>query len=87
MAKKRTFAEAYQELEKITQAFEAGEVELEDGIEKFKEAAKLAAFLKKRLNELKSEIDEVALKMIDETDNTVTDEALEDGEENRDIPF
>ena len=54
-----TFAKAYEELQKITQEFETGELDLETSIPKFKRAALLVKFLKNELKKIESQIDEI----------------------------
>ena len=58
-----SFANAYEELQKLTKEFEAGDLDLEVAIPKFKRAAELAKFLKKRLTELESQIEEINLDL------------------------
>lgn len=43
------FAKAFAELEKITQEFESGEIDLEEGLKKFERGLELAHELKKQL--------------------------------------
>jgi exodeoxyribonuclease VII small subunit len=57
--KKMTFAKTYQELEKIVNWFEQGEVDVEVGIEKFEAGMKLAKELKTYLNETENKIKEL----------------------------
>jgi len=46
----------FEELKKLTEEFERGDVDLEKGIPKFKRGLELARQLKKRLGEIESEI-------------------------------
>ena len=57
MAKKQSFSTAYKELQNITKEFEQDELDLEKSIPKFKKAAELVKFLKKRLTEIENEIE------------------------------
>lgn len=54
--KKQSFSDLYDELEAITGEFEAGDLDLEESIPKFKKAVTLAGELKKRLSEIENEI-------------------------------
>ncbi|OGV95999.1 exodeoxyribonuclease VII small subunit [Microgenomates group bacterium RBG_16_45_19] len=56
-----TFAKAYAELQTITQEFEAGELDLEKSIPRFKRATELVNFLKKELVKMESQIEEINL--------------------------
>lgn len=58
-----SFAEAYSELQTLTQEFERGNLDLEVAIPKFKRAAELAKFLKKRLSELENQIEEINVEL------------------------
>ncbi len=49
----------FAELEKLTEEFEAGDIDLEQGIPKFKRGLELARKLKKRLGEIENEIKEI----------------------------
>lgn len=57
--KKLTLAKAFEELEKITQELESGDVDLEKGVPKFKRGLELARFIKKRLSIVENEIKEI----------------------------
>lgn len=77
-----TFAKAYEELQQLTKEFEQGNLDLERAIPKYKRASELAKLLKKRLNELETQIQEISV----DGDNTlppITDES----KESSDIPF
>ncbi len=59
MAKKtspETFAEQFVELESIIQWFEGGEMDLDQGLDKFKRAMVLSQVLKERLTEAENQI-------------------------------
>jgi len=61
--KQLSFASAYEELQQLTSDFEKGDLDLELAIPKFKRAAELAKFLKKRLGELENQIEEINLDL------------------------
>lgn len=54
-----TLSKAFEELEAITQEFEGGEIDLEQGVPKFKRGLELAKLLKKRLSQIENELKEV----------------------------
>lgn len=59
---KFNFSQAFAELEKITEWFERGDVELEEGLKKFERGLELAAKLKGRLKEVEIKIAEIKTK-------------------------
>jgi exodeoxyribonuclease VII small subunit len=89
------FSKAMEELENLTSEFENGEVDLETGIPKFKRGMELVRYLKKRLNGIENEIEEIKaeFKDVDEpsansADEAESQEALEQKEDSKeDIPF
>ena len=57
MTKKQpTFAEAFAELEKLTEWFETQEVDLDDGLAKFERGLELASICKKKLAEVENKV-------------------------------
>lgn len=54
--------EAFTELEQLVQEFETGDIDLEKGIPKFKKGLALASMLKKRLQEIENEIQEIKVE-------------------------
>lgn len=57
MTKKQpTFAEAFAELEKLTEWFETQEVDLDDGLAKFERGLELAAICKQKLAEVENKV-------------------------------
>lgn len=54
--------EAFTELEHLVQEFETGDIDLEKGIPKFKKGLALASMLKKRLQEIENEIQEIKVE-------------------------
>lgn len=77
-----TFAKAYEELQQLTKEFEQGNLDLELAIPKYKRASELAQLLKKRLNELETQIKEISV----DGDNTVPQITTDDAKSS-DIPF
>ena len=59
---KLTFAKAYAELQAITKEFEAGDLDLEKSIPKFKRSAELVKFLKIELKKIENQISEINLE-------------------------
>lgn len=57
--KKNSFAKTYQELQKIVSWFEQGEVDIEEGIEKFEAGMKLSKELKEYLVATENKIKEL----------------------------
>lgn len=51
-----TFAEAFKELEEITEWFETSEVDLDEGLKKFERGLELAGQLKKKLAEVENTV-------------------------------
>lgn len=62
---KFNFSEAFAELEKITEWFERGDVELEEGLKKFERGLELASKLKIRLKEVENKVVEIKEKFSD----------------------
>ena len=54
--KELTFAEAFAELEKLTEWFETEDVDLDDGIKKFERGLELAQVCKKKLAEVENKV-------------------------------
>ena len=67
---KPTFAEAFKELESLTEWFETEDVDLDDGIKKFERGLELAQVCKKKLSEVENKVTELKKKF----------ETLEEGE-------
>lgn len=61
-----TIAQAFEELERITQEFEAGKLELEHYVPKFKRATQLAQFLKVELQKIDAQIEEIDITLKEE---------------------
>lgn len=60
MAKvKLNFSKAFEELESITQWFEAGEVDLEEGLKKFERGLELAKQCREKLAEVDNKVKEI----------------------------
>ena len=54
--KKLKFADAFSELEKIVDKFEQGEVDLDEGLQKFERGLELAKICKERLKEVENKV-------------------------------
>ncbi|MDP2632083.1 MAG: exodeoxyribonuclease VII small subunit [Candidatus Uhrbacteria bacterium] len=54
--KELSFAEAFAELEKLTEWFETEEVDLDDGLTKFERGLELAQICKKKLAEVENKV-------------------------------
>ncbi len=66
MAKKQpTFAEAFAELEELTQWFETQEVDLDEGLKKFERGLELAQVCKKKLAEVENKVTTLKKKFAD----------------------
>jgi len=93
--KEHSLAEAFQELEGIAEEFEKGEVDLEEGIPKFKRGLELARHLKSRLTEIENEIEEIKDNFKDVSEQATQSEEKEDlseiepsdEEKPNDVPF
>lgn len=53
------FSKAYEELERITKTFEAGDIDLERDLPKFERGLQLAALCRERLKEIENHIRKV----------------------------
>lgn len=62
MSKKLTFAEAFAELEAITEWFETAEVDLDEGLKKFERGLELAKLCKGKLVEVENKVVELKKK-------------------------
>lgn len=56
MSKKPTFAEAFTELESITEWFETQDVDLDEGLKKFERGLELAQQLKQKLADVENTV-------------------------------
>lgn len=59
---KINFAKSYDELQKLVEWFEKGEVDLEEGVKKFEEGIKLVGELKKYLNNIEAKVKQIKIK-------------------------
>lgn len=59
------FEKSFQRLEQLVQEFEHGNLDLEVGLEKFKEALKLAEVCKKRLDEVENKVTKIKQEFSD----------------------
>lgn len=65
MATKKTFnfAQAYEEVEAITQWFDGDQnIDLDEGLKKFERGLELSSELKKKLEEVENKVEEIKLK-------------------------
>lgn len=62
MTKKPTFAEAFAELEAITEWFETGDIDLDEGLKKFERGLELAQLCKEKLGEVEVKVVELKKK-------------------------
>ena len=56
MSKKISFADAFQELESITEWFETQNVDLDEGVKKFERGLELAKILKEKLADVENTV-------------------------------
>jgi len=61
-AKQLNFAKAFEELESITEWFERGEADLEEGLKKFERGLELAKMCKEKLAEVENKVVEIKKK-------------------------
>ncbi len=66
MIKKQSFAEAFAELEAITEWFEKGDVDLDEGLKKFERGLVLAKMCKEKLGEVENKVIELKKKFNNE---------------------
>ena len=66
MSKDQNFSKAFEELEKITQAFEKGSFDLDDGLKQFERGLELAAVLKKKLSDIENKVEVIKKKFAKE---------------------
>ena len=63
--KQPTFANAFAELEELTQWFETQDVDLDEGIKKFERGLELAVVCKKKLSEVENKVEKLKEKFND----------------------
>lgn len=56
------FAKAFEELESITEWFEKGEVDLDEGLQKFERGLELAKLCKDKLSEVENKVETIKKK-------------------------
>lgn len=61
--KKDTFSSSFSELQKITERFEAGELDLDEAMQLFDRGVVLARDLKKRLSEMENSVKQMKKKL------------------------
>ncbi len=59
---KINFQKAFEELESITEWFEKGEVDLDEGLKKFERGLELAGTCKEKLSEFENKVKEIKAK-------------------------
>ena len=59
MTKKKSFSQQYADLEKITEWFEAEDVDLEEALKKFEEGLGLVKDLKSHLNNIENKVTDI----------------------------
>jgi len=59
---KINFAKSYNDLQKLVEWFEKGDVDLEEGIKKFEEGMKLVNELKKYLNTVENKVKQIKMR-------------------------
>ncbi|MDO8435417.1 MAG: exodeoxyribonuclease VII small subunit [bacterium] len=64
---KQSFKKDFEELEKIVEKFEAGELDLEEGMKLFERGLELATALKKRLAVFENQVEVIKKKFGDST--------------------
>ncbi|MBI4281429.1 exodeoxyribonuclease VII small subunit [Candidatus Uhrbacteria bacterium] len=64
--KDQSFAKAFEELEKITQSFEKGSFDLDDGLKQFERGLELATTLKKKLSDIENKVEVIKKKFAKE---------------------
>ena len=62
---KQSFKKCFEELEEIVEKFEAGDLDLEEGMQLFERGLALAAALKKRLGQFENQIEVIKKKFGD----------------------
>lgn len=72
--KDQSFTKAFEELEKITQAFEKGSFDLDDGLKQFERGLELAATLKKKLSDIENKVEVIKKKFAKELARDVKEE-------------
>lgn len=72
---KESFEQQFKELEKLVADLESGEVQLDEGLEKFKRGLVLAQALKAKLTEVENKVEIIKKKFTqDSSDDTTRDE-------------
>lgn len=74
MSKDQSFAKSFEELEKITQSFERGTFDLDEGLKQFERGLELAGILKKKLADVENKVEVIKKKF-----GKVSDDAEKDG--------
>ena len=83
MSKDQSFAKTFEELEKITQSFEKGSFDLDEGLKQFERGLELAAALKKKLSDIENKVEVIKKKFAKELEKGQPDDQDNDGS----LPF
>lgn len=84
-SKDLNFSKSFEELEKITQSFEKGAFDLDEGLKQFERGLALAASLKKKLAEVENKVEVIKKKFAKELEKR--DDTEESEPENGSLPF
>lgn len=71
---KINFAKSYDELQKIVEWFEKGDVDLEEGVKKFEQGIKLVGELKKYLGNIEAKVKQIKVKFESESGDKEEDD-------------
>ncbi|MEK7189718.1 MAG: exodeoxyribonuclease VII small subunit [Patescibacteria group bacterium] len=71
---KINFAKSYDELQKLVEWFEKGDVDLEEGVKKFEEGIKLVGELKKYLGNIEAKVKQIKVKFDGNDSEEIDDE-------------
>lgn len=83
--KDTSFAKTFEELEKITQSFEKGSFDLDEGLKQFERGLELAAALKKKLSDIENKVEVIKKKFAKEFDKNAS--TSNDQDANESLPF
>ncbi|MBI5732026.1 MAG: exodeoxyribonuclease VII small subunit [Candidatus Magasanikbacteria bacterium] len=83
---KINFSKSYNDLQRIMEWFEKGEVDLEEGVKKFEEGLKLVGELKKYLQGVENKVKQIKMKFEKEegAENVKEGEDAEEAEDKKD---
>lgn len=81
--KDQSFAKSFEELEKITQSFEKGSFDLDEGLKQFERGLELAATLKKKLSDIENKVEVIKKKFSGDAEKSAPKDQHNDGS----LPF